>query len=153
MNFLEQLVAEWYEYSGYFVRSNVKFGKRKKGGYTGEMDVVAFDPASGVFLHIETSSDADSGARRKKRFEKKFADASNYYDTLFPFQKKEVRRIAVVGFEKKSNLQCHEGIKYKTIRELTGEICAELKKKKLMTAAVPERYPLLRAIQFAVGLT
>ncbi len=44
MNFLEQLVAEWYAYKGYFVRTNIKFGKRIRGGYEGEMDVVAFDP-------------------------------------------------------------------------------------------------------------
>jgi hypothetical protein len=28
VNFLEQLVAEWYEYDGYFIRRNVKVGKR-----------------------------------------------------------------------------------------------------------------------------
>ena len=27
-NFLEQLVTEWYEYRGYFVRRNVPVGKR-----------------------------------------------------------------------------------------------------------------------------
>ncbi len=26
MNFLEQLAAEWYEDSGYFVRTNLRFG-------------------------------------------------------------------------------------------------------------------------------
>lgn len=32
MNYLESLVAEWLEYRGYFVRRNVKVGKRQKGG-------------------------------------------------------------------------------------------------------------------------
>ncbi len=36
-NFLEQLVAEWYEHQGYFVRRNVQVGKRTKGGYEGEL--------------------------------------------------------------------------------------------------------------------
>ena len=44
MNFLEQLVAEWYEFNGYFVRRNVKVGPRAKGGHDGELDVVAFHP-------------------------------------------------------------------------------------------------------------
>ena len=26
MNFLEEIASEWYEYQGYFVRTNVKFG-------------------------------------------------------------------------------------------------------------------------------
>ena len=34
-NFLEELVAEWYEYKGYFVRRNVRVGPRAKGGYEG----------------------------------------------------------------------------------------------------------------------
>ena len=42
MNFLEKLVAEWYQYRGYFVKGNVKFGPREQGGYKSEMDVVAF---------------------------------------------------------------------------------------------------------------
>ena len=42
MNFLEQLITEWYGYKGFFVRNNVKYGKRAGGGYEGEMDVVAF---------------------------------------------------------------------------------------------------------------
>lgn len=29
---LEQLVAEWLEYKGFFVRTNVKVGKRPPGG-------------------------------------------------------------------------------------------------------------------------
>jgi len=33
MNFLEGLAAEWYSYSGYFVRTNIKTRKRPKGGY------------------------------------------------------------------------------------------------------------------------
>src|SRR5437016_5364675 len=44
VNFLEQLVAEWYEYQGYFIRRNVRVGKLAAGGYECELDVVAFHP-------------------------------------------------------------------------------------------------------------
>jgi hypothetical protein len=37
VNFLEQLVAEWYEYQGYFVRCDVYVGKRPTGGYECEL--------------------------------------------------------------------------------------------------------------------
>lgn len=44
MNYLEQLISEWYEYQGYFVRRNVLVGKRSDGGWECELDVVAFHP-------------------------------------------------------------------------------------------------------------
>jgi len=28
MNFLEQIVSEWYAYKGYFVKTNIKFGNK-----------------------------------------------------------------------------------------------------------------------------
>ena len=43
-NHLESLVAEWYEFQGYFIRRNVRVGKLPKGGYEAELDVVAFHP-------------------------------------------------------------------------------------------------------------
>jgi hypothetical protein len=60
-NFLEQLVAEWLEYRGYFVRRNVKVGKRKKGGYEGELDIVGFHPLQKHLVHYETSMDCTPG--------------------------------------------------------------------------------------------
>ncbi len=66
MNFLEQLIAEWYAYRGFFVRTNIRFGKRPAGGYEGEIDVAAFNPRTKHLVHIETSTDADSWAERKK---------------------------------------------------------------------------------------
>ena len=41
-NFLEELVAEWYEFQGYFIRRNIPVGKRPKGGYQSELDIVCF---------------------------------------------------------------------------------------------------------------
>ena len=39
-NYLERLVAEWYEYQRYFVRRNILVGMRDKGGHACELDVV-----------------------------------------------------------------------------------------------------------------
>ena len=97
MNFLEQLAAEWYEYDGHFVRTNIRFGPRAKGGYTGEMDVVAYNPNSHELIHIETSTDANSRAEREERFCKKFSDAKKYYLTMFPF-KGTFKQVAILGF-------------------------------------------------------
>ena len=68
MNFLETLVAEWYEYSGHFVRANARTRKRDKGGYDVELDVLAYSPPDERLIHIETSGDANSWPERRSRF-------------------------------------------------------------------------------------
>jgi hypothetical protein len=55
MNFLEQLAAEWLEYQGYFVRRNVHVGKRLKGGYVCELDVVGFHPGKQLLVHVDAN--------------------------------------------------------------------------------------------------
>jgi hypothetical protein len=41
MNFLETLVAEWYQYTGHLVRTNPRTRKRARGGWDVELDVSA----------------------------------------------------------------------------------------------------------------
>ena len=82
-NFLEQLVAEWYEYQGYFVRRNINVGRRAAGGYECELDIIAFDPKSRNVIHIEPSMDAQSWAQRTERYKKKFRAGQRYIPTLF----------------------------------------------------------------------
>jgi hypothetical protein len=60
MNHLEQLVSEWLDYNGYFVRKNVLVGKRSAGGYECELDVVAFNTQTNHLIQVEPSLDADS---------------------------------------------------------------------------------------------
>ena len=63
-NYLEQLIAEWYEHEGYFVKRNVWVGKLSFGGHECDLDVTAFDPDRNHLLHIEPTHDADSWATR-----------------------------------------------------------------------------------------
>ncbi|HXF48462.1 MAG TPA: hypothetical protein VNL73_03420 [Verrucomicrobiae bacterium] len=163
MNFLEQLAAEWYEYKGYFVRTNIKFGPLRGGGYAGEMDVVGYKPEAQELIHIETSADSYSWARRKRNFERKFTDARKYYMEIFPFKQMSMkpRQIALVGL----NLNpCPEvnswkssapsgspwegiGIEVLHIPEFLRQINSELRNKNPRNDVIPETYPLLRAIQ------
>ena len=71
-NFLEQLASEWYEFRGYFVRRNVHVGRRARGGWECELDVVAFNPKSKHLIHLEPSMDALHWDKREARFCKKF---------------------------------------------------------------------------------
>ena len=165
MNFLEQLASEWYEYKGYFVRTNVKFGRRPRGGYVGEMDVVGYKPEAQEFVHIEASTDALTWTRRKEIFERKFIDARKYYMELFPFKQIDMRprQIALVGFNLNRNASIDSwkssapprspwgDIKIEVVHipEFLRQINVELKNKNPQNDAVPETYPLLRAIQYS----
>ena len=82
-NYLEQLVAEWYEYQGYFIRRNVNVGKLKRGGYEAELDVVGFHPSTNHLVHLEPSVDTISWAEREKRFGKKFDAGRRHIPSLF----------------------------------------------------------------------
>jgi hypothetical protein len=165
MNFLEQLAAEWYEYQGYFIRTNVKFGRRKRGGYVGEMDVICYKIEIQDFIHIEASTDSDSWLDRKKMFERKFTDARRYYMEIFPFKKMSVRprQVALVGFNLNPSLKASSWkssapsgspwgdieIEILYIPEFLEQINIELKNKDPQKDAIPETYPLLRAIQYS----
>ncbi len=69
-NYLEQLIAEWYEYKGYYVRRNLLVGKRVKGGFECELDVVTFNPKAKHLVHIEPSMDANSWAEPREKIPK-----------------------------------------------------------------------------------
>lgn len=151
MNFLEQLVAEWYSYQGYFVRTNVRIGKRTAGGFAGEMDVIAFQPKTNVLVHLETSSDAESWGQRKARFQKKFQTAAKYYKSEFKFKIAHIEQIVVVSYSSpKKGTEFINQIKLLPFSDLMANIKAELVKRTNSKAIVPEIYPLLRAIQVAL---
>lgn len=153
MNFLEQLIAEWYAYQGYFVRTNIKFGRRELGGYKGEIDVVAFDPKSKTLTHLEASGAADKWEKRQEGFKRKFMNASEYYNEIFDFEFEDVIKIAVTGYSPPKNpITLGDDIKLVLVSELMREITKEIKEINPLEKIIPEGYPLLRAIQFAVWL-
>ncbi len=119
-NHLEQLIAEWYEFKGYFVRRNVNVGKRPNGGYECELDVVAFNPRERKLVHIEPSLDCHSWDKREIRFKSKFAAGKKYIPTLFdgldvPV---EIEQFAVLLYASKTNKQTIGGGKIMLVPEL-----------------------------------
>jgi len=151
MNFLEQLVAEWYAFNGCFVQTNLKFGKRKAGGYEGEMDIIAFHPSTKVITHVETSGDADSWKERKQRFTKKFNMAQKYYSELFQFDYSKVEKVAIVGFGRNcpAGVSFNEDVTIKTVPEFIAEITTVLSQQDPAKGVVPEHWPLIRALQLS----
>ena len=46
----EETNCMWDEFQGYFIRRNILVGKRTKGGYECELDIVAFNPLTKHFI-------------------------------------------------------------------------------------------------------
>lgn len=152
MNFLEELTAEWYSYKGLFVKTNIKYGKNEtgKGGHTGEMDVVAYNPKTRELKHFECSGDSDTWKSREIRFKKKFSTANKNYNKKFDFPFKSIEQIAIVGFGKpRQMVNFGEGVKIVLVPDFIKEINDELGKKDLLQDAMPEIYPILRAMQYS----
>ncbi len=149
-NFLEQLVTEWYEYRGYFVRQNIWVGKRPRGGYDCELDVVAFHPANAHLVHIEPSMDADSWAERQTKYRRKFTAGRKHIPKLFEgFELPEqIEQIALLVFASTRNRTTVGGGTILIVDDFLEEILTELDGIKLDKRAVPERWPILRSLQF-----
>ena len=151
MNHLEQLIAEWYDFRGYFVRRNVHVGKRSKGGYECELDIVAFCPQRQHLVHIEPSMDADKWSTREARYKRKFEAGRKYIPSLFdgivlPI---DIEQIALFVFASTTNVKTLAGGRIMTYPELLADITSEIKHLPIAKSAIPERYSLLRAVQFA----
>ncbi|MEK7657599.1 MAG: hypothetical protein AAB366_00135 [Patescibacteria group bacterium] len=150
MNFLEQLTAEWYSHMGYFVRTNIKYGRRTRGGYEGEMDVIAYHPQSLTLLHIETSMDADSWDKRMIKFKRKFDTANKYYNKLFKFDIKKVEWMVIVGSNPPRKDFFGKVAPVQSIPQFIEKVTDYLSQYHPFTNTIPENYPLLRAILFAI---
>lgn len=149
-NFLEQLIAEWYEYKGYFVRRNLLVGKRLNGGYECELDVVAFNSETQHLVHIEPSMDANSWDVREERYSKKFKAGKEHIPTLFKGidLPKDIEQIAVFAFASDLNHKTIGGGKVLPVKKLLELIFEDLKNKKLAKEAIAEHLTILRSFQF-----
>lgn len=148
-NYLEQLIAEWYAYRGYFVRQNVLVGKRAKGGYDCELDIVALHPSVQHLVQVEPSMDAASWSTRERRYRKKFQAGRKHIPKLFRGFKvpKELEQIAVLVFASKKSHETVGGGRIVLVQELLGDIFRGLQGKRLDSEAVPEHLPILRSFQ------
>lgn len=151
-NHLEDLVAEWYEYQGFFVRRNVLVGKRARGGHECELDVVALHPEQKRLVHIEPSLDADSWAERERRYSKKFEAGRKYIPSLFKGLElpTAIEQIALFAY---GGVKGHEkvgGGRVVRAGDLVTEVFVNLKDRRLASSAIPEHLPILRSFQYVL---
>jgi hypothetical protein len=151
MNFLERLIAEWYQYKGYFVKQNVRVGKRKNGGHAGEIDVVAFHPVTKHLIHLEMSSDTASWSDRETKFEKKFRVSREHIPALFEgFEIDEIDQCVVLLYGSKTKKSVG-GIRLILIADIMQEIYDEFENKKLLNGIVPENLALIRTLHVFIS--
>ncbi|HEX2897079.1 MAG TPA: hypothetical protein VHP63_03410 [candidate division Zixibacteria bacterium] len=152
MNHLENLISEFYDWKGYLVKRNVKVGRRAKGGWEMELDVVAYHPHNNHLIHLEASLDANTWEKRESRFEKKFAAAKKYiFKEVFTWldNSTPIEQVAILSEHPKSRDKL-AGRQLKSADELMSEIKSEIKKRGTMfKSAIPELYPLLRTLQLS----
>ena len=148
-NFLEELAAEWLEYNGYIVKRNERVGRRRKGGHEGELDVIGYNPKEKKLIHIETSTDADSWAKREERFTKKFKTGEKFIKQLFEGLDlpTEIERKVIFAFGSDAHHKTVGGGKVQLAEDFIIEILRQLKSVSFLSRAVPEKYPILRVLQ------
>lgn len=149
-NHLEQLTAEWLEYRGYFVRQSVLVGKREKGGFEGELDIVALNPVTRHLLHVECSLDADPWEKREHRFTAKFERGRRYVPSLFdgldlPAEFDQVALLQMGGGERTTL----GGGRLIWVADFISEIVEHLRQHRPDRSAIPSTLPLLRTLQLA----
>ena len=150
MSHLEDLIAEYYDWQGYLVKRNIHVGKRAKGGWEMELDIIAYNPHSKHLIHIEPSLDADPWAKREARFTKKFTLARKYIlrevFTWLPNNTK-IEQMAILARHPKDRNEVGGG-KIKSVDELMHEIREKVNGSGMASkSAIPQQYPLLRTIQ------
>ena len=149
-NHLEDLTAEWLKFNGYFVRKSVLVGRRAKGGYEGELDVIGFHPVRKHLLHIECSLDADTWQRREERFTLKFERGQKFIPDLFHgiSAESQLDQVALFGFGGGDRPSVGGG-RIVWVADMVADILDALSLKHPAKAAVPSTLPLLRTLQLA----
>jgi hypothetical protein len=150
MTHLEALIAEYLEWEGFLVKSNIRVGKLDHGGWAMELDVVGYNPETGALVHYEPSVDGDKWKVREARYTKKFDAGRRYIQTdIFPWLPIETRldQIAVLVTHPKGR-DTIAGGRIQSIDELVAEITTKVTASgPLQSNAIPEQFSLLRTIQ------
>jgi hypothetical protein len=146
VNTIEQVIAEWYDLKGYFIRRNIIRPSPHRG--QSDLDLVAFHPNTKHMIHIEGSTEVPRGGWTavKTKMEKKFALDRTYLETLYPNLPVEQ---LFVYYKQVPDEQLYGGIKVLAFPDLLIEIRTYLETHRLEEKKIPEGFPLLRVLHHA----
>ena len=153
MNHLEAIITEYLEWQGFFVRTNIQVGKLEKGGFAGELDIVAYKPDEPRrLLHIEPSLAALGTAGQKAECVSKIRRGREYIlAEVFPWLADaglRLEQFAVLPSLPGGENAVSDG-RLMTVDQLFSEIRARVAAQgRAVNAAIPEAFSLLRTIQF-----
>lgn len=143
-------MAEYYDWSGYLVKRNIRVGKRPEGGWEMELDIIAFDPHTNHLIHAEPSLDSNSWARREERFKKKFDAGRKYiFSEVFTWldPSTPVEQVAVLVSHSRDR-ESLAGGSVRTVDNFVAEVRSKIRDRGLVSRnAIPEQFPLLRTMQ------
>ncbi len=152
MTHLESLIAEYLDWQGYLVKSNIKVGRLEHGGWEMELDIIGYHPKSNHLVHCEPSIDAMSWEKRDARYKKKFVAGRKYiFSDIFAWlpPSTPLQQIAIFITHPKGRDSIAGGAII-SIDEFMAEVRAKITERGIMAKnAVPEQYPLLRTIQLS----
>ncbi len=149
MEYIEQLVLEWYEYQGYFVHRDLWVGLESDGSYECELNVVCYHPQRNHLVHIEPSMDLLDWNEREVHFKTKFDAARKYLHRMFVVEPEpSVEYVAFLAFPGEKSRKFVAGARVLLMSELLAEILTKLKRFNIASYMIPEQWPLLRTLQF-----
>jgi len=148
MNFLEELISEYYSIQGYLIIQNIRINPRKNGGHKNEIDILVFHPCTKQIIHIETSSDNKNRKDKIKNFKHKFKIDEQKIKKLFgnTHLPNSIKREGIIlhGSPKK-----YKDFELISVQKYINDIIKYLEDEKYSTKKmVPEKYPLIRMILF-----
>lgn len=146
--YLEELLAEWHEYKGYFVYRNLWVGLQADGSYECELNVVGYHPQKNTVIQVEPSLDVQDWEARKRHFQLKFEAGKKYLHRMFNVSPSpKVEQIAVLAFPGEPRYSI-AGARVLTLADLITEIMGKLGTYRMSSYTLPDQWPLLRTLQF-----
>lgn len=144
MNYLEQLISEWYKYQGYFVVENLRVGRR-------ELDVVAYHLADNKLVHIEASTDYPyRRSTTDKIYRRKFNIDRKHFQSVFGVHALPTTDKIAVFLSVQNRIKKGDKIGGALIISVAGllkDIKEGLKGKNLKNGIVHENLPIIRTMQ------
>lgn len=149
MKYLEQLVREWYEYRGYFVRRDMWVGLESDGTYDCELDIVAFHPIHRHVVHFETSYHILSLKDNEQHFQTKFDAGKKYLHRIFGIEDHlHIEQTALILKSEETHRRTIGGGKIVLLSDFLATILQQLSGIGVSSAMVPEQWPLILTLQF-----
>jgi hypothetical protein len=152
VEYLEQLVRQWYEYQGYFVREDLWVGFQPDGSYECELDVVAFHPTRRHVLHVETGYDVPELSDHEQHFQTKFDAGKKYLHRMFGVEDHlHIEQTALLLQNEAPHRHTVGGGRILLLADFFAEILHSLSGVDVSSAMVPAQWPLILTLQFAAG--